>query len=33
MFFLIAICYLFSNNRKAINWKVVGIGIVAMIAF
>ena len=33
MFFLIAICYVFSNNRKAINWKVVGIGIVAMIAF
>lgn len=33
MFFLIAICYVFSNNRKAINWKVVGLGIVAMIAF
>lgn len=33
MFFLIAICYVFSNNRKAINWRVVGIGIVAMIGF
>lgn len=33
MFFLIALCYVFSNNRRAINWKVVGIGIVAMIAF
>lgn len=33
MTFLIGLCYLFSNNRKAINWKVVGLGIVAMIGF
>lgn len=33
MIFLIGLCYLFSNNRKAINWKVVGFGLVAMIAF
>lgn len=33
MFFLIAVCYVFSNNRKAINWKVIGIGVVAMIGF
>jgi CNT family concentrative nucleoside transporter len=30
---LIFICWLFSSDRKAINWRVVGIGIVAMIAF
>lgn len=24
---LIGICYLFSNNRKAINWRLVGMGI------
>jgi len=33
MTFLIGLCYLFSNNRKAINWKLVGVGIVAQIAF
>ncbi|HSF46573.1 MAG TPA: nucleoside transporter C-terminal domain-containing protein, partial [Chitinophagaceae bacterium] len=33
MLFLIGLCYLLSNNRRAINWKVVGIGLVAMIAF
>lgn len=33
MLFLIAVCYVFSNNRRAINWKVVGLGIVAMIGF
>ena len=33
MFFLLFVCYLLSNNRKAINWKVVGIGIVAQICF
>lgn len=27
MITLIAIAYLFSNNRKAINWKTVGIGL------
>ena len=33
MFFLLFVCYLFSNNRRAINWKLVGIGIVAQICF
>ena len=26
MFTLIALAYLLSNNRKAISWKLVGIG-------
>jgi CNT family concentrative nucleoside transporter len=33
MVFLIGLCYLFSNNRRAVNWKVVGYGIITMIAF
>jgi CNT family concentrative nucleoside transporter len=33
MFFLIGICYVLSNNRKAINWRLVTMGIVAQIAF
>jgi concentrative nucleoside transporter, CNT family len=33
LFFLIFICYLFSNNRKAINWKLIIYCLVAMIAF
>jgi CNT family concentrative nucleoside transporter len=33
MVFLLLLCYIFSNNRKAINWKLVGIGVVAQIAF
>ncbi|MBA2563492.1 MAG: Na+ dependent nucleoside transporter [Chitinophagaceae bacterium] len=33
MFFLLFICYLLSNNKKAINWKLVLIGIVAQICF
>lgn len=33
MGFLILVCYLLSNNRKAINWKLVGIGIVAQVCF
>lgn len=33
MFVLIGICYLLSNNRKAINWKLVTLGIVAQIGF
>ncbi len=33
MVFLIGLCYLFSNNRRAVNWKVVGYGMVTMIAF
>jgi CNT family concentrative nucleoside transporter len=28
---LLGICYLFSTNRKAINWKVVGIGLVIQV--
>lgn len=30
---LIAVCYLFSNNRKAINWKLVGIGLLLQLVF
>jgi concentrative nucleoside transporter, CNT family len=33
MLFLIAVCFIFSNNRRAINWKLVGIGIVAQVCF
>jgi CNT family concentrative nucleoside transporter len=33
MIFLLLLCYIFSNNRKRIDWRVVGIGIVAQIAF
>ena len=33
MFFLIFICWIFSTNRRAINWKLVGIGIAAQIGF
>lgn len=33
MFFLILICFLLSNNRRAINWKLVMIGLVAQITF
>jgi CNT family concentrative nucleoside transporter len=33
MFFLILVCWLLSNNRKAINWKLVLYGIVAQLAF
>lgn len=33
LIFLIAICYLLSNNRKAINWKLVFMGVIAQIAF
>ena len=33
MFFLLLVCYALSNNRRAINWKLVGIGIVAQICF
>ena len=31
MFFLIFIAYLFSNNRKAIAWKTVGIGLIIQV--
>ena len=33
MFFLVGLCYVLSNNRKAINWKLVVMGIVAQIGF
>jgi CNT family concentrative nucleoside transporter len=33
MFFLLLVCYLLSNNRRAINWKLVGLGILAQICF
>ncbi len=31
IFVLLAICYLLSNNKKAIDWKLVGIGIIFQI--
>lgn len=33
MCFLLFVCYLFSNNRKAINWKLVLFGIIAQVCF
>lgn len=33
MLFLIFICWLLSNNRRAINWRLVLIGIVAQVMF
>ncbi len=33
MLFLVFICWLFSNNRRAINWKLVLIGILAQVCF
>lgn len=33
MFFLILVCYLLSNNRRAINWKLVGMGVFAQVMF
>ena len=33
MFFLIFICWLLSTNRKAINWRLVIIALIAMIGF
>ena len=30
---LLAICYAFSNNRRAIDWKLVGVGVFAQIMF
>ena len=33
LFFLIFICYVFSSNRRAINWRVVAIGVAAQIGF
>lgn len=33
MLFLLFVCFVFSNNRRAINWKLVAIGVVAQISF
>lgn len=33
MLFLIGVCYILSNNKKAINWKLVLMGIIAQLAF
>jgi CNT family concentrative nucleoside transporter len=33
MVFLVAVCFLLSNNRRAIDWKLVGLGIFAQIMF
>lgn len=33
MFFLILVCFILSNNRRAINWKLVFFGIVAQVMF
>ncbi|HSB94253.1 MAG TPA: nucleoside transporter C-terminal domain-containing protein [Flavitalea sp.] len=33
MFFLVLVCFLLSNNRKAINWRLVVIGIIAQVMF
>lgn len=33
MLFLLLVCFIFSNNRRAINWKLVLLGIIAQISF
>lgn len=33
MLFLVGVCYLLSNNRSAINWKLIGMGIFAQVMF
>ena len=33
MLFLLMVCFIFSNNRRAINWKLVLIGIIAQVSF
>jgi CNT family concentrative nucleoside transporter len=33
MFFLVVVCFLMSNNRKAINWQLVIFGILAQVMF
>ncbi len=33
MFFLIMVCYFFSNNRRAISWKLIIYCLIAMVAF
>lgn len=31
IFFCLGVCYLLSNNRKAVNWRLVGLGMVLQI--
>ncbi|WP_341840081.1 NupC/NupG family nucleoside CNT transporter [Chitinophaga caseinilytica] len=33
MTFLVLVCYLLSNNRRAVNWRLVGMGICAQVMF
>jgi CNT family concentrative nucleoside transporter len=33
MAFLLFVCFLFSNNRRAIDWKLVGIGVLVQVCF
>jgi CNT family concentrative nucleoside transporter len=33
LLFLIGVCYVLSNNKKAINWKLVLMGMIAQVAF
>ena len=33
MLFLIFVCWLLSNNRRAINWRLVLMGVVAQVMF
>ena len=33
MFFLLFVCYILSNNRRGINWKLVIMGVLAQIMF
>ncbi|WP_126246401.1 NupC/NupG family nucleoside CNT transporter [Chitinophaga rhizosphaerae] len=33
MSFLVLVCYLLSNNRRAVNWRLVGMGICAQVMF
>src|SRR5687768_5134853 len=33
MFFLIFVCFLLSNNKRAINWRLVLIGVFAQVMF
>lgn len=33
MTFLILVCYMLSNNRSTINWKLVGMGLLAQVMF
>ena len=33
MIFLILVCYLLSNNKRAVNWNLVSMGIFAQLMF